>query len=95
MARVELGSETETDAGWSYEAAIFWPEGVEGTHTVSLSWADHDHISGGGSPPSKVAQALLAVLVRELEAEEMPARLDLSTMRRIVGDLDERVRARL
>ncbi len=95
VARVTLGRETETPSGWTYDATIAWPEGVEGDYRVTLSWADHDHISGGVNAPSQVVEALLAVLVRLLDAEEMPARLDLSTMRRVVGDLDERVRARL
>ncbi|MFI4896304.1 MAG: hypothetical protein ACIARR_00590 [Phycisphaerales bacterium JB059] len=95
VARVTLGRETETPSGWTYEATIVWPEGVEGEYRVTLSWADHDHISGGVNAPSQVVEALLAVLVRVLDAEEVPARLDLSTMRRVVEDLDERVRARL
>lgn len=95
VARVTLGSETETGSGWVYDATIAWPEGVEGEYRVTLSWADHDHISGGSNAPSQVVEALLAVLVRELDADGLPERIDLSTMRRVVGDLDERVRARL
>ncbi len=95
VARITLGSETETDAGWVYGARIAWPEGVETEHTATLSWSDHDHISGGSVPPSQVAEAMLAVLVRELDSEQIPEKLDLSIMRRVVGDLDERVRARL
>jgi len=95
VARVTIGVESETGSGWDYDSTIAWPEGVETTHEVSLSWADHDHISGGSAAPSQVAEALLAVLVRTLDADAMPARVDLSTMRRVVGNLDERVKARL
>ncbi len=92
---MDVGAETETPGGWSYEVTIAWPDGVETEHTISLSWADHDHICSGAAPPSRVVEIMVDVLTRELDAEHVPARLDASTLRRVISDLDERIRARL
>lgn len=95
VARVEVGAERETPSGWSYDVTVDWPEGVETAHRVTLSWADHDHVSGGAVAPSVVVETMLEVLVRAMDADHLPRRIDLATMRRVVEDLDERIRARL
>lgn len=38
---------------------------------------------------------MVEVLRRELDAEHVPPRLDASIARRVIPDLDERIRARL
>jgi len=92
---VDVGAETETPGGWSYEVRIVWPDGVRTGHTITLSWADHDHICAGAVPPSRVVEIMVEVLRRELDAEHVPPRLDASIARRVIPDLDEKIRARL
>ena len=95
VARVDVGAETEMAGGWSYQVRVAWPDGVETEHVITLSWSDHDHICAGAAPPSKVVEIMVDLMTRELDAEHVPQRLDASTLRRVIPDLDERIRARL
>lgn len=90
---MRVGAETETGQGWSYEVAALLADGTAIESVVTLSWADHDEISHGGVGPSRVVEAVYAVVCESLG--EAPGRFDVSTARRLVPDLSERVRARL
>ncbi len=91
-AAVSLGAETETDHGWTYEVAIDRADGRRTTHRVTLAWVDHDHLSGGSTPPSKVVEGVLRAALPELSARPLPERFDIATVRRLVPDLVERMR---
>jgi len=92
--RVAVTTERDTPGGWWYtiEAA----EGAESrTIRLTLSWADHDHWSGGAVRPSAVAEAALWVLLEHLGLRALPDSFDCARGRRLINDFDERVRARL
>lgn len=92
-AAVSLGTETETDHGWTYEVVIDRADGRRTTHRVTLAWVDHDHLSGGSAPPSRVAEAALRAALPELSERPLPERFDIATVRRLVPDLPERMRS--
>ncbi len=90
-------SETETARGWVYAVTMTHPVHGRMRHRVTLSWADHDLISGGMRPPSWTVEAALGVL---LDADPtvpgaLPTRFDISTLRRMIDGFDDLVRARL
>lgn len=85
--RLEIGEETEQTSGWAYRVAQIDEQGkVRSTHTVLLSWVDHDQFSGGASRPSTVVQAVLDAIL-DAGITQWPERFDLSTARRWVPDL--------
>jgi hypothetical protein len=92
----EIGEEAETDAGWAY-AVIFFPPGAPpSAHTLSLSWADHERITGGGHRPSATIAGVCAVLAGRPElVAGLRAREDASTLRRRIEGFDDAVRATL
>jgi len=92
---VEAGEETETPHAWRYVLRVFWEGGRLTTHDATLRWADHDHWSGGTHPPSRVIEAAAHAAATALGPDSLPARFDASTLRRLVTDLDARIRERL
>jgi len=91
---VEVRQEHETPTGWRYD--VVRTQGDEASpHAVSLSWADHDHWSGGASAPSKVLEAVLGWLVDEHPEFAWPARFDASTVRRRFAEIEDGLGRRL
>lgn len=93
-ALIELRRERETPGGWSYDVLRTHGD-ASSAHAVTLSWADHDHWSGGASPPSRVVESLLAWLADEHPEFEWPARFDASTIRRRFPGVDDTLGRRL
>lgn len=89
VASVDVGAETETARGWSYAVRVVWMDDAESDHTVTLSWHDHDHWSGGAAAPSRVVGVLIRLAGDAIGREKLPARFDASTVRRWIPDLDE------
>lgn len=96
---IHVGPETETGRGWSYEVSLAWPDGHASSHSVTLSWADHDLIAGGMHPPSRTVEAAMCVLLAVggdvIKIADLPERIDVSTLRRQITDFDGLVQARL
>lgn len=92
VASVEVGAETESARGWSYRVRVVWMDDAETAHTVALSWHDHDHWSGGAAPPERVVGAVVRAAGDALGRETLPASFDAARVRRLVPDLDERIR---
>jgi len=99
----EIGEETEASQGWSYELIRHHPNGSISTHRLGLSWADHELILGGAHAPSKTIGAVCVLLgesdrlglVPEHALGDLPARLDVSTIRRLIPNFDALVRERI
>ncbi|HRQ72416.1 MAG TPA: hypothetical protein PLU35_05235 [Phycisphaerales bacterium] len=87
MSVVQVGAETETDRGWSYEVRIAAPGGAFTRHEVTIAWVDHDYWCGGTRPPSEVIERLMTLVVGRL-ATRLPTRFDAATARRWMPDLD-------
>tara|TARA_Y100001933_G_scaffold145618_1_gene144166 strand:- start:781 stop:1110 length:330 start_codon:yes stop_codon:yes gene_type:complete len=92
----EIGEETETDAGWAYAITLYSPDGTAATHTLTLSWADHERIAGGTFPPSDTVSAVCGLLAeRPAVANTLRERVDTATLRRRIPDFEASVRQRL
>jgi hypothetical protein len=90
VATVTVQSETETTHGWSYLVRIERDGDKPTEHLVTLSWADHEHWTGGASPPSRLVEAIARTLMKHEGEGDVPSRLpdrfDASTARRWLAD---------
>lgn len=93
---IHIGPETETGRGWSYRVTIDRLPEEPLPYEVSLSWSDHDLLSGGFHPPSKTVEAAITVAISRVELfARLPARFDVSTLRRMIPGFDGLVREKL
>ena len=95
MARIQIITERETGHGWEHLVAVVREGGVRTEHTVRLSWADHEHWSGGRDAPSRVVETLMNLLVEREGAEggrPVPERFDAATVRRWWAGVDGAMR---
>ncbi len=86
MSVVQVGAETETGRGWSYDVHVR-RAGAVTRHVVTLAWVDHDYWCGGTRPPSEVVERLMTLVAKRL-ASGLPDRFDAATARRRMPDLD-------
>lgn len=94
MAEVEVGPETELEAGWSYDVTVF-DQGRVRQHEVTLSFADYDLWSRGKKPPSRVVERVFEFLLEREPAEDILPKFDCSVVRRYFQDVDEVLPTRL
>ena len=90
MADIELGPETESSQGWSYEASVF-ADGRLHRLTVSLSFADYDLWCRGRVSPSRVVRAALNFRLGQGPAEGLADHFDCATLRRRFPQIDEQL----
>ncbi|NUQ67210.1 MAG: hypothetical protein HUU18_02870 [Phycisphaerales bacterium] len=90
MRVVDVRTETQAPAGWSYEVAVR-RDGQESAHVVTLSWADHDFWCGGTLAPSRVVQAVVEYLL-DYAPITLPARFDAAKARRWAPRIDDEIR---
>ena len=58
MSEVQVVRELEDAGGWSFTVRV--GRGSEDRlHTLTLSWADHEHWTRGSIPPSTTAEAIV------------------------------------
>jgi hypothetical protein len=95
VAHITVQNETETTHGWSYRVRIERVDAQPTEHLVTLSWADHEHWTGGAAPPSRLVEAIARILVEHEGQGAVPPRLppkfDASTARRWRLELDEEI----
>ena len=82
-------TEVETGRGWEHRVGVVRDSGARTEHTVRLSWADHEHWSGGRDSPSRVIENLFRLLVEREREQEIPERFDAATARRWWPGVDE------
>lgn len=92
-SKITVDGEHETDRGWLYTFTMTGGDGAASHHELTLSWVDHEHLVGGSLSPSLVARASAELALAHFGAGELPARFDVSSLRRLVGGFDERVRS--
>jgi hypothetical protein len=90
IPRVEVTTEQELPGGWSYQVLIH-RNGHPDSHTVTLSWRDHDYWCGGASAPSRLMQALIEFALKH-ETPPMPAKFDAARIRRWLPQIDQELR---
>lgn len=79
--------EHETAHGWSFRLTVDRHAGPTTEHEVTLSWVDHDHWSGGTTPPSRLIERLVGILAGHVA--DLPSRFDAARARRWVPQFDE------
>jgi hypothetical protein len=90
IPRVEIATEEERPGGWSYQVLIHRDGGPD-SHTVTLSWRDHDYWCSGASAPSRVIQAVVEYLLRH-ETPALPPKFDAARARRWLPQIDQEIR---
>ena len=90
----QLDGEHETSTGWLYTFTRSPGTPDEQHHELTLSWVDHEHLIGGAIAPERVARAAFELALESLGVD-LPARCDVSVLRRRIDRFDERVRERI
>ncbi|MEM0914266.1 MAG: hypothetical protein AAGB29_01225 [Planctomycetota bacterium] len=88
MAEIEIGTETESARGWSYDVTVF-DAGRTHRYAVTLSFSDYDLWSKGAAPPSTVVQRAFAFLLEREPASAILSRFDCSVIRRYFPEVDQ------
>lgn len=88
-----LDGEHETPNGWLYTFTLE-RDGAHSDHELTLSWVDHEHLVGGAIAPELVAKAAFSLAVG-IFSDEVPAKFDVSSVRRRVDGFDELLRERI
>ncbi|MCP3903518.1 MAG: hypothetical protein GY715_07760 [Planctomycetes bacterium] len=91
MVQVEIVSEREEVAGWSFVVQVLDEDGTLRRHDVRMSWADYNLWSpSGGDEPVAVVAAVVRFMVSRLEtADDLPSSFDASIARRRYEGADE------
>lgn len=85
---VSIDGEHETQTGWLYTMHIEWNDESRSDHELTLSWVDHEHLVGGTISPSVIAKAAAKLAAQHMGKSKLPARFDLSTLRRMLSEFD-------
>ncbi|MBL4590622.1 MAG: hypothetical protein JKY96_01545 [Phycisphaerales bacterium] len=93
QAAIHIDGEHETSNGWLYTFHIDWSDGQRSDHELTLSWVDHEHLVGGAVSPSVVAAVVARIASAHCGHKGMPARCDVSILRRQIAGFDEMVKA--
>ncbi len=91
--RVVLDEERETDRGWAYGVTVSWKSRGTTEHVVTLSWMDHDQLTGGTMAPSRLVERIVGVVAGVMGVDEMPERFDVSSMRRSIPEFERLLNA--
>ncbi len=90
QANIQIDGEHETANGWLYTLSIEWGDESESPtdHEITMAWVDHEHLAGGTISPSVVIEAVAKIAVDHFGRAHMPARFDLSNLRRRIEGFD-------
>ena len=87
MPSARVLEEHETAHGWSFRIALQRPDAPTAEHRMTLSWVDHDHWTGGSTPPSRLAERLMAILATRIT--DLPPQFDAARARRWMPEIDD------
>lgn len=90
---IQIDGEHETQTGWLYTMTITWADGSTSDHELTMAWVDHEHLVGGAISPSVIARAGGRLAAAHFGREKMPARCDVSSLRRLIPGFDESVKS--
>jgi len=85
---VVIDEECETDRGWVYYVTLSWKSRGTTGHQITLSWVDHDQLTGGSIPPSHLIERVATIVATAMGVDEMPERFDVSSMRRTIPEFE-------
>ncbi len=86
---IVVDEEHETDRGWSYIVTLSWKARGTSEHEITLSWVDHDQLTGGLMPPSRLVERVAKVAATAMGVDELPKRFDVSSMRRAIPSFEQ------
>lgn len=86
-AAARVLEEHETPHGWSFRIALDRPNAPTTEHMMTLSWVDHDHWTGGSTPPSRLAERLMTLLATRVA--DLPPSFDAARARRWMPEIDD------
>jgi len=89
---VVIDEERDTQRGWSYLVTLSWKSRGTTEHEITLSWVDHDQLTGGTTPPSKLVERVASIAASAMGIDEMPAKFDVSSMRRAIPEFERLMR---
>ncbi len=84
--------EHEDAGGWSFTVRV-GRGSADRLHTLTLSWADHEHWTRGSIAPSVTAEAIVRVALAE--NPDLPERLDAARLTREIKGFSGRLSAAL
>jgi hypothetical protein len=90
---VRIDAERDTSNGWLYSICVQWADTNSSDHEITLSWVDHEHLVGGGVPPSNLIKCAAELAAKHFGPEKMPMRCDVSSLRRHIDDFDDLIRS--
>lgn len=85
VVSIDIRSEREDAHGWVYDVEVLWKGQGVSEHEVTLSWVDHDALSGGSESPSRVVERVLSECAAGVGRGGVPERVDVSTLRRLLA----------
>ena len=91
---IRIEGEHEIGNGWLYTFTVEWANAAPTDHELTLSWVEQEHLVRGTVTPSALAQIAAQIEAEHFGAQAMPARCDVSILRRRIPGFDERVRGR-
>jgi hypothetical protein len=89
---IVIEGEHEMPNGWLYTLSVAWPDGSTSEHELTLAWVDHEHLVGGAISPSIIGERAARLAAVHFGAGAMPARCDVSSLRRVIGGFDEAIK---
>ncbi|HRJ49206.1 MAG: hypothetical protein KF787_11830 [Phycisphaeraceae bacterium] len=97
MSKVDVQTEMENTRQkcWDYTVLVRHDSGDTTQHRVRLSWADHEHWSGGRIPPSRVVETVIDHLIAHGVDTTLPPRFDAGKARRWIPGIDRELRSAL
>ncbi len=93
---IRVDGEHDTQTGWLFTMTVIW-EGdgaaIERDHELTMAWVDHEHLVGGAKSPSLVAMRAMELACDRFGRDELPARCDVSSLRRLILGFDQAIRS--
>ncbi len=92
---VTIETELDIPGGWEFEVRIDQPGKDARTLTLRVSWADFEHWSGGASPPSTVAKAVVELAIDRKACSDNLGDFDAAMLRRWFPGADAALKQKL
>jgi len=90
---IAIDEEWETDRGWLYLVTLAWKSRGTTEHQITLSWVDHDQLTGGTVAPSGLVERVARIVACAMGVDEMPGKFDVSSMRRAIPEFEHLIKA--
>ena len=89
---IQIDGEHETATGWLYTLTANWANGTSSDHELTMAWVDHEHLVNGAISPSVIAKGAAQLAVEYFGREQMPARCDISNLRRQIPGFEQAIK---